>query len=185
MGPLPLSELREWLRKERGSTNNATVVIHARMGDQFMPLHLYEELRIATLPPECAVVCPHCETLQPRCAPGECKCVRCGAKLVIGGNYKAELGANPNRPWQYVGIAGVIGLIVFGVVVPNNMGLWLSWTLGFGAPWIAMIRQGVGFSKGYKFTARKNPWLYGFSVVALGVATILGLLLVVLEMVSM
>ncbi|MBL9200802.1 MAG: hypothetical protein JNL39_09865 [Opitutaceae bacterium] len=185
IGPLPLSDLRERLRNERGSTDNATVVVHARMGDQFMPLHLYEELWIATLPPECAVTCPHCEALQPRCTPGERKCVRCGAKLAIDKNYKAELGADPSRPWMYVAIPATIGLVVFAVVFPNDVGMWLSCTLAFGAPWIAAIRQRVIYTNGYKSTAREDPVTYALAILILGFLTIAGLVMLVFAVSAM
>lgn len=173
IGPLLLSELRERLRKERRSTENATVVIHASLGDQFMPLRLYQELRIATLPPECAVICPHCEALQPRRTPGKHKCVRCGANLIIDENYKAELATDPTRPWKAVSLVALVGLIVFLLVVPNEIGLWSSWTICFGVPAIAMIRQGVVWTNGYKSTARHDPVTYGLAVLVTGAFTIL------------
>jgi hypothetical protein len=182
IGPLPLDALRERLRQQP-VPDDATLVIHARLGDRLMPIGRHPQLRAASLPLENSVACPHCDTIQPPSKPGELKCVRCGTLLVISEDYIAALGSNPRRFW-YLSIPGMLGIFVFTKLYPSGIWLGASLAASFGVLLGMMFRQGVAYSIGGKLTARKDPIFYGLAILGVGIFTLGGLGLFVFGLIS-
>lgn len=177
IGPLSLVELRERLRKDP-APDDSTLIIHTRLGDQVMLLGYHPTLRSSRIQPPDSVVCPHCDTIQPTCTPGERPCVRCGTNLIISDAYEATLGSDPKTFW-YLSLPGIAGFLVFSKLYPSDLGLWTSILVAFGVPFVLMIRQGVAYGRGGKFTAREDPIFYTMALAIVGMFALLGLVLLI------
>lgn len=175
IGPLPLLELRERLRREPVS-DEATVLIHTRLGDHAMPLGRHPILRERSIQPANSVVCPHCESTQPTVTPGTTKCTRCGTTLIVSDGFEVTLGSDPKRPWL-LSILGLVGLLCFTKIYPNQVGFFASLSVGFGVPFVMMLRQGVIWGRYGKFTAREAPILYATMVALCGLAAFVGIVM--------
>ena len=180
IGPLPMTELRERLRRDP-VPDDATLICHHRLGDQCRPIDRYPELCIGSLFPENSVVCPHCETAQPTCAPGERTCVRCGARLIISATFEVALGSDPKRLW-YLSYPGLIGMLVFGKLYKSDIGLWSSIAEAFGILFYLMFRQGVFYGRTTKISAHDAPILYALMLATTGSISLLAVVLLAYDL---